>query len=410
MLLLFSFFLLQTFFFFPDDKLTRVRLLLEHVQKISQQFYQPYDAVSVDERMVSSKHQYSGIRQFIRDKPIRFGLKLWVLADSLSGYTYSFYVYLGKKRTVLCQKTKGLAYNVVMELCQNLFHQGYRIYTDSFYTTQHLAEDLLRKRTYLIGAVKRTSSAMPVQLKDIEKFEKCSTRGDFRWHRNSDFVYVQWRDCKTVTIVSPIHSGSDVSFCYRTVNERQGYKKKKIDQPTIIQDYNKFMGGVDKSNQMLNKYPCYIKSIFHWWKVLFFHCIDIMIVNSFIIMKEFVERYPEQVGGISSHFGQLEYREALALALMDINDDNTTSNKSCMPVVLDKRSDCSYCNGEAALKGNKLPSMKTSIYCSGCDIPLCLAKGRNCYIKWHSGSSEGNDVRKWVKENGRKRTFKVDLN
>ena len=124
MILLFSFFfLIQTIFFYPDDKLTRVRLLLEHVQKVSQQFYQPYDAVSVDERTVSSKHQYSGIRQFIRDKPIRFGLKLWVLADSLSGYTYSFYVYLGKKRTVLCQKTKGLAYNVVMELCQNLFHK-----------------------------------------------------------------------------------------------------------------------------------------------------------------------------------------------------------------------------------------------------------------------------------------------
>ena len=63
-----------------------------------------------------------------------------------------------------------------MELCQNLFKQGYRIYTDSFYTTQHLA-DLLRKRTYLIAAAKHTRSAIPVQLKDIENLKSYLNRG-----------------------------------------------------------------------------------------------------------------------------------------------------------------------------------------------------------------------------------------
>lgn len=52
---------------FTDDKLTRVRSLLEHVESISQSLFQPYESVSVDERMVASKHHYSGIRQFIRD-------------------------------------------------------------------------------------------------------------------------------------------------------------------------------------------------------------------------------------------------------------------------------------------------------------------------------------------------------
>lgn len=143
-----------------DDKLTRVRSLLEHVESISQSLFQPYESVSVDERMVASKHHYSGIRQFIRDKPIHFGLNLWVLADSITGYTYALFVYLGKKRTELNNRTKGLAYNVVMELSKKLVNKGYKIYNDSFYTTQHLATDLLQKKTYLICAVKRTSSAM----------------------------------------------------------------------------------------------------------------------------------------------------------------------------------------------------------------------------------------------------------
>ncbi|VDI26898.1 Hypothetical predicted protein [Mytilus galloprovincialis] len=383
-----------------DDKLTRIGLLLDHVQNVSQSMYHPYEAVSVDERMVSSKHQYSGIRQFIRDKPIRFGIKLWVLADALSGYTYAFYVYLGKKRTVICQKSKGLAYNVVMELGKNIFQQGYRIYTDSFYTTQHLADDLLTKRTFLIGAVRRTSSAMPKQFKDIEQFEKCSARGDFRWHRANCFAYVQWRDCKTVTVISPIHRGSDVSYCHRTVNERKGFKKKKVVQPSVIHDYNTNMGGVDKSNQMLNKYPCYIKSKFHWWKVIFFHCIDIMIVNSFIILTEFNQKTSNKVENISN---QLEYREALALSLMDIHSSDETEKQTCMPACLDKRIDCSYCNAKASLKGNKTPSTKTNIYCSKCEVPLCLRKDRNCFTKWHSVG--GEEAKQWVKERGRKRSF-----
>ncbi|XP_062571144.1 piggyBac transposable element-derived protein 4-like [Saccostrea cucullata] len=390
-----------------DDKLTRIRHLLEHVESISQSLFQPYESVSVDERMVASKHHYSGIRQFIRDKPIRFGLKLWVLADSITGYTYAFFVYLGKKRTELKNKTKGLAYNVVMELSRTLFNQGYRIYTDSFYTTQHLATDLLQKKTYLVGAVKRSSSAMPSCLKDIELFEKVSTRGDFRWHRDGDFVYVQWRDCKTVTIISPIHKGSATGNCQRTVNERSGYKRKQLMQPVVIKDYNTNMGGVDKSNQMLNKYPCYIKSIFHWWKVLFFHSIDIMIVNSYIIMKEFMKCETESsLHRGSGTFGHLEYRESLALSLMNLDGDQlrvpaNVCKVQCLPMISVNRKDCIYCNGEASLKEQKLPSTKTQYFCAKCEVPLCLQKERNCFLKWHS--PEGRTVQDWAKTKGRKR-------
>ena len=45
----------------------------------------------MDERMVRSKHR-SGMRQYNKDKPTKWGLKLWVLADSDTGYTYNFNV------------------------------------------------------------------------------------------------------------------------------------------------------------------------------------------------------------------------------------------------------------------------------------------------------------------------------
>ena len=55
----------------------------------------PVKNLTIDERLVKSCH-WSEIRQYIKDKPTRWGIKLWVLADSSNGYTADFNVYIGK--------------------------------------------------------------------------------------------------------------------------------------------------------------------------------------------------------------------------------------------------------------------------------------------------------------------------
>ncbi|XP_056000557.1 piggyBac transposable element-derived protein 4-like [Ostrea edulis] len=103
------------------EKLTRIQSLVDHVCEKSKELYQPYREIAVDERMVASKHKFSGIRQFIKDKPVRFGIKLWVVACNMSGYTYNFFVYLGKNNTIFTDKTKGIGFNVTITLCKPLF-------------------------------------------------------------------------------------------------------------------------------------------------------------------------------------------------------------------------------------------------------------------------------------------------
>ena len=72
--------------------------------------------------MVKSKHR-SGMQQYMPLKPVKFGLKLWVLADSLNGYKYDFDTYTGKKGEHLHEQ--GLGYTVVMKLVSLLLDQGY---------------------------------------------------------------------------------------------------------------------------------------------------------------------------------------------------------------------------------------------------------------------------------------------
>ena len=79
-----------------EDKVTKVRFLCEYIRRKCMKFFQPYEQVSVDERMVPNKGRY-GFKQNMKDKPTKWGMNLWVPACSITGYTFNFEVYLGKK-------------------------------------------------------------------------------------------------------------------------------------------------------------------------------------------------------------------------------------------------------------------------------------------------------------------------
>ena len=51
--------------------------------------------------------------------------------------------------------------------------------------------------------------------------------------------------------------------------------------------YSRLTKGVDLSNQLISYYELNRKTI-KWWKRIFFHLLDIAIVNSFIIYKKYL--------------------------------------------------------------------------------------------------------------------------
>lgn len=94
------------------DILRKLTPFISYFKAKCQSLYQPYQNVAVDEQLVKSKHSL-GIRQHIAYKPVKFGVKLWVLADSKNGYTFDFEIYIGKTGQTY---EDGLGYDVVMKL------------------------------------------------------------------------------------------------------------------------------------------------------------------------------------------------------------------------------------------------------------------------------------------------------
>lgn len=120
------------------DHLHRVRPLMEMICTNSKAIYHPRQHISVDERMVGTKARL-GIKQYMKAKPTKWGLKFFVLAD-INGYTIDFKLYTGKSKTA---SGKGLSFDVVTSLVnKDYLGSGYVVYTDNFYTSPLLFRHL----------------------------------------------------------------------------------------------------------------------------------------------------------------------------------------------------------------------------------------------------------------------------
>ena len=177
-------------------KLKKVDEFIDNFPVKYKGLFQPYQNVVIDECLVKSKHR-SGIRQYIANKPAKFGLKLWVIADSTTGYTYDFYFYTGKTNEVY---QNGLGYHIVMKLMQTLFNQGYYVFFDNFYTSVTLLVDLYAKSSPVCGTVTENCKGFPVSMENGKHWAKGKPRRELRW---------QWIDSKFVIMLSTIDNANE---------------------------------------------------------------------------------------------------------------------------------------------------------------------------------------------------------
>jgi len=274
------------------DKLRKINPLIYFFKNKYQEFYQPRQNVAVDERMVKSRHR-SGIRQFNKDKPTRWGIKLWVLADSSNGYPVDFDVYIGKveKQNV---SAKGLGYDVVMKLMDSYFHQGYHLYVDNFYTSVTLFKDVFARGVRATGTIRDTRRDFPENLKNSKQWAKGKDRGSVRWGRDGPCLAIQWLDNKVVSVLTTIDNANVRTQATRKCRNAQGrWGTKEVPQPGVIANYNKYMNAKDRSDQILATHNILRKCV-RWWKTLFFHLIDMTIVNSYILFQEHRRNFPDE--------------------------------------------------------------------------------------------------------------------
>ncbi|XP_015113011.1 piggyBac transposable element-derived protein 3-like [Diachasma alloeum] len=132
------------------DLLYKVRPILNLAQKFKT-VMNPQRGLAIDEAMIAYKGKFP-TRQYMRDKPDKWGFKMWAIAESKSGYMLDISPYLGKKEVV--RKELLLGEQVVLQLSEAFRDIYYHIYFDNFFTSVFLMEELLKYNIYACGTVR----------------------------------------------------------------------------------------------------------------------------------------------------------------------------------------------------------------------------------------------------------------
>ena len=163
------------------NKLRKVLAFIDFLKGRFKSLYQPRQHVTIDERMVKSRHR-SGLRQYIRDKPTKWGIKYWVLADSSNAYVVDFNIYAGRAEGGM--SNHGLGYDVVRKLMRDYENQGYHLFCDNFYSSVTLAHHLYERGILYTGTILETRRDFPASLKGGKEWAKKKARGAMRWERD----------------------------------------------------------------------------------------------------------------------------------------------------------------------------------------------------------------------------------
>ena len=97
---------------------------------------------------------------------------------------------------------------------------------------------------------------------------------------NGTLLAVKFKDRRVFQMLSSVHSIADVE-----VGRNHPGTGRPITKPEIVHDYNKFMGAVDRCDQMV-AYSCFRRRTMKWWKKVFVHLFSLSILNAYILYKQ----------------------------------------------------------------------------------------------------------------------------
>ena len=105
---------------------------------------------------------------------------------------------------------------------------------------------------------------------------------DHRLEVNDEVLRVKWKDNKAVGIASNF----DTILPEVSVQRWSSESKSRIPivQPYVIQMYNKYMGGVDQDDWLLEKHSISIRGKKWYWSI-FTRILDMAVVNSFVLHR-----------------------------------------------------------------------------------------------------------------------------
>ena len=184
------------------DALFKIRQLLDLMDPKLLSCYAPDKNLSFDESMLKFKGRWS-FKQYCPQKPTKWGIKEYDLADGKTGYILKHLPYHGKNTTVP-EGNRLVTEQLVLDMVEGFEKKGHVLYLDRFFTSPRLAKELRDKGIGMCGTIKKNRVGMPQDLK-VLKLQKGS-EPVFRKCTSGGILVCQWMDTKQVSMISTVHT------------------------------------------------------------------------------------------------------------------------------------------------------------------------------------------------------------
>ena len=229
--------------FFNKLNIAYLSLIQQHLQK----------DLSIAEAMATYYGRHSA-KQYIQNKPIKYGYKFWCLCDLL-GYLIQFEPYQGKQSL---STTLGVGASVVLRLISPLPPLSFHLFGDRFFSSLKIVDILTEKGIGYTGTVKsnRLEKCPLKNAKDLSKMERGSF--DHQHDSSSGILAMSYNDNKVFSVISNVYGILQMTSSKRWSSAES--RKISIPTPDCVAKYNKNMGGVDRMDENISNYRISIRS------------------------------------------------------------------------------------------------------------------------------------------------------
>jgi hypothetical protein len=142
------------------SKIMKVQPFIDVILETIKPLYTLEREIALDESMIPFTGRVS-FKQYVKNKPTPWGIKVYALAGSRSGFMQNILVYSGKETPLISVPSKSQTTKVVLTLVDYLRGKGHDLYTDRFYTSVELAEYLKDRGFTLTGTINKSRKYLP---------------------------------------------------------------------------------------------------------------------------------------------------------------------------------------------------------------------------------------------------------
>ena len=280
---------------------------------------------------------------------------------------------------------KGYPHAVVLALLEGLEGRGHHVFMDNYYSSPNLFQDLRDLGFGACGTVRVNRRGLPAAMKaTLAKGDTTSALID------ETMMALKWMDKRPVCMLTTIHDDSMTTKVRRTRRVQGG--QEEVKKPVVVEQYNSYMGGVDRSDQLLSYYGFSHRTV-KWWRRAMFHLLDMAVVNAYILYtstqptkklthEQFrIELAKEMLLQVSTDTAevaplphgrlqrQLPPQSRLTERHFPGNLPSTPSGKK-------RQTECTVCSKKRG-RGRKT----TTYMCKQCQLPMCITP---CFELYHT--------------------------